>query len=137
LTEKSVTIKGNKALGVKYELDRTKTRAADHYHQAQFDNTGSKKDRIGGPPKDCHCHCHPTIPGKFEVGMRSRSDLQNNVIFRIAPNHDPIRQKPDIMPYHVMSRVVGLFRRVFKKVGLFLFCHVNVCLAPKSEDLRL
>jgi hypothetical protein len=43
-----------KALGVKYELDRTETRAADHYCQAQFDNKGSKKDRIGGPLKDRH-----------------------------------------------------------------------------------
>jgi hypothetical protein len=30
----------------------------------------------------------------FEIGMRSRSDPQNNVIFGIAPIHDPIRQKP-------------------------------------------
>jgi hypothetical protein len=35
----------------------------------------------------------PIIPGKFEIGMRSRSDPQNNVIVRIAPIHDPIRQK--------------------------------------------
>jgi hypothetical protein len=37
----------------------------------------------------------PIIPGKFEIGMRSRSDPQNNLILRIAPIHDPIRQKPD------------------------------------------
>jgi hypothetical protein len=36
----------------------------------------------------------PIIPGKCEIKMRSRSDPQNNVIFRIAPIHDPIRQKP-------------------------------------------
>jgi hypothetical protein len=36
----------------------------------------------------------PITPGKFEIGMRSRSDPQNNWIFRIAPIHDPIRQKP-------------------------------------------
>jgi hypothetical protein len=36
----------------------------------------------------------PIIPGKFEIGMRSRSDPQNNVMFRIAPMHDQIRQKP-------------------------------------------
>jgi hypothetical protein len=35
-----------------------------------------------------------TIPGKFEIGMRSRSNRQNNVIFRFAPIHNPIRQKP-------------------------------------------
>jgi hypothetical protein len=46
--------KAIKALGVKYKLDRTETRAADHYCQAKFDNKGSKKDRIGGPPKDRH-----------------------------------------------------------------------------------
>jgi hypothetical protein len=39
---------------------------------------------------------NPIIPGKFEIGMRSRSGPQNNVIFRIAPIHDPIRQKPAI-----------------------------------------
>jgi hypothetical protein len=33
---------------------RAETRAADHYLQAQFDNTRSKKDRICGPPKDRH-----------------------------------------------------------------------------------
>jgi hypothetical protein len=37
----------------------------------------------------------PIIPGKFEIGMQSRSDPQNNVIFRIASIHDPIRQKPE------------------------------------------
>jgi hypothetical protein len=37
----------------------------------------------------------PIIPSKFEIGIRSRSDPQNNVIFRIAPIHDPIRQKPE------------------------------------------
>jgi hypothetical protein len=36
----------------------------------------------------------PIIWGKFEIGMQSRSDPQNNVIFRIAPIHDPIRHKP-------------------------------------------
>jgi hypothetical protein len=36
----------------------------------------------------------PIIPGKFEIRMRSRSNPQNNGIFRIAPIHDPIRQKP-------------------------------------------
>jgi hypothetical protein len=36
----------------------------------------------------------PIIPGKFEIRMRSRSDPPNNVILRIAPIHDPIRQKP-------------------------------------------
>jgi hypothetical protein len=36
----------------------------------------------------------PIITGKFEIGMRSRSDPQNNMIFRIAPIHNPIRQKP-------------------------------------------
>jgi hypothetical protein len=36
----------------------------------------------------------PINPGKFEIGMRSRSDPQNMVIFRIAAIHDPIRQKP-------------------------------------------
>jgi hypothetical protein len=36
----------------------------------------------------------PIIPGKFEIGMRSRSDPQNKVIFQIVPIHDPIRQKP-------------------------------------------
>jgi hypothetical protein len=36
----------------------------------------------------------PSNPGKFEIGMRSRSDPQNILIFRIAPIHDPIRQKP-------------------------------------------
>jgi hypothetical protein len=35
----------------------------------------------------------PIVPGKFKLGMRSRSDPQNNVIFWIAPIHDPIRQK--------------------------------------------
>jgi hypothetical protein len=39
----------------------------------------------------------PIIPGKFEIGKRSRFDVQNNVIFRIAPIHDPIRQKPGRM----------------------------------------
>jgi hypothetical protein len=52
LTENALLLKTIKALGVKYEIDWTETRAADHYHQAQFDNTGSKKDRISGPPKD-------------------------------------------------------------------------------------
>jgi hypothetical protein len=53
-----VTFKGNKskteriALGVTYELNRTETRAADYYCEAQFDNAGSKKHRIGGLPKD-------------------------------------------------------------------------------------
>jgi hypothetical protein len=37
----------------------------------------------------------PIIPGKFEIGMRSRSDPLNNIIFRIAPIHDTILQKPD------------------------------------------
>jgi hypothetical protein len=41
-------------LVVKYKLDRTETRAADRYCQAKFDNKWSKKDQIGGPPKDCH-----------------------------------------------------------------------------------
>jgi hypothetical protein len=36
----------------------------------------------------------PINPGKFEIGMRSRSDPQNIVMFRIAAIHDPIRQKP-------------------------------------------
>jgi hypothetical protein len=36
----------------------------------------------------------PINPGKFEIGMRSRSDPQNIVIFLIAAIHDPIRQKP-------------------------------------------
>jgi hypothetical protein len=36
----------------------------------------------------------PIIPGKFEIGMQSRSNPQNNVIVRIAPIHDPIRKKP-------------------------------------------
>jgi hypothetical protein len=36
----------------------------------------------------------PIIQGKFEIEIRSRSDPQNNGIFRIAPIHDPIRQKP-------------------------------------------
>jgi hypothetical protein len=40
----------------------------------------------------------PIIPGKFEIGMRSKSDPQNNVIFRIAPIHNPIRQKPGNNP---------------------------------------
>jgi hypothetical protein len=39
----------------------------------------------------------PIIPDKFEIGMRSRSDPPNNVIFRIAPIHDPIRQKPALI----------------------------------------
>jgi hypothetical protein len=39
------------------------------------------------------------IPCKFEIGMRSRSDPQTNVIFRIAPIHDPIRQKPGYSIY--------------------------------------
>jgi hypothetical protein len=46
----------------------------------------------------------PIIPGKFEIGMQSRSDPQNNVIFRITPIHNPIRQKPaDIRPVKVRS----------------------------------
>jgi hypothetical protein len=32
-------------------------------------------------------------PGKFEIGMRFRSDPQNMVLFRIAAIHDSIRQK--------------------------------------------
>jgi hypothetical protein len=74
LTEKNVTFKGNKSTGsnhgplklvhgVIYKLDPTETRAADHYHQAQFDNTGSKKDRIGGLQRIAN----PIIPGKFEM----------------------------------------------------------------------
>jgi hypothetical protein len=53
LTEKCMS-KAIKALGVKYKLDRTETRAADCYCQAKFDNKGSKKDQISGPPKDGH-----------------------------------------------------------------------------------
>jgi hypothetical protein len=37
---------------VKYELDPTETRAADHYRQDQIDNKGSKKDRVYGPSED-------------------------------------------------------------------------------------
>jgi hypothetical protein len=53
LTEKFLS-KAIKAWGVKYKLDRTEIRAADRYCQAKFDNKGSKKDRIGGPPKNRH-----------------------------------------------------------------------------------
>jgi hypothetical protein len=57
---------------------------------AQFDNT----KRIGSVV--LQRTAIPIIPGKFEIGKQSRSDPQNNVIFRIAPIHDPIRQKPGI-----------------------------------------
>jgi hypothetical protein len=46
--------KAIKALGVKYKLDWTEIRSADCFCQAKFDNKGSKKDRIGGPPKNRH-----------------------------------------------------------------------------------
>jgi hypothetical protein len=36
----------------------------------------------------------PINPGKFEIGMQSRSDPQNMVRFRIAPIHNPILKKP-------------------------------------------
>jgi hypothetical protein len=37
----------------------------------------------------------PIIPGKFKIGMLSRSNLQNNVPFRI---YDPILQNPESAP---------------------------------------
>jgi hypothetical protein len=46
----------------------------------------------------------PIIPGKFEIGMRSRFDPQNNVIFRIAPIHDPIRQLPGDKPAYLLNQ---------------------------------
>jgi hypothetical protein len=46
----------------------------------------------------------PIIPGKFEIGMQSRSDPQNNVISRMAPIHDPIRQKPVATSYCIHTR---------------------------------
>jgi hypothetical protein len=36
----------------------------------------------------------PINSGKFEIGIRSTSDPQNIVIFRIAAIQDPIHQKP-------------------------------------------
>jgi hypothetical protein len=35
------------------------------------------------------------LPIKFEIGMRSRSDPQNIVVFQITAIHYTIRQKPD------------------------------------------
>jgi hypothetical protein len=57
LTEKFLS-KAIKALGEKYKLDRTETRAADRSCQAKFDNKGSKKDKIA----------ILIILGKFEIG---------------------------------------------------------------------
>jgi hypothetical protein len=55
----------------------------------------------------------PIIPGQFEIGMRSRSDPQNNGIFRIAPIHDPIRRKP------------GFYIKTYRS------CLVNNIIGPK------
>jgi hypothetical protein len=66
----------------------------------------------------------PIIPGKFEIGMRSRSDLQNNLIVRIAPIHDPIRQKPS----HKTTQVLQVVADVQN------YCGAPICL-PRLSGL--
>jgi hypothetical protein len=76
-------------------LDRTETRAADFYRQSPLLIIQDSK-MIGSVA--LQRIAIPIIPGKFEIRMRSRSVPQNNVIFRIAPIHDQIRQKPAKIP---------------------------------------
>jgi hypothetical protein len=52
----------------------------------KFHETGSKKGSVSVALQRIG---NPIFRGKFEIGMRPRSDPQNNVIFRIAPIHDP------------------------------------------------
>jgi hypothetical protein len=66
-----------KSLGAKYELDLIEARALDHYRQVQL--IIQEPNRIGSV--SLQRIAIPIIPGQFEVGMRSRSDLQNNMIF--------------------------------------------------------
>jgi hypothetical protein len=85
LTEKSVTFKGNKMNWIRQKLE--------------LQIIIIKPNLIIQDPKRIGLVAlqriaNPIILGKFEIGMRSRSDSQNNVIFRNAPIHDPIRQKP-------------------------------------------
>jgi hypothetical protein len=89
--------------------------------------------------------------------MQSRSDPQNNVIFRIAPIHDPIRQKPVylgiklkilrpvyMVAYSMVLQKSAIYTRIF--VGFLskirrtnfipwngIFHHVN---APLSGESR-
>jgi hypothetical protein len=67
----------------------------------------------------------PIIPGKFEIGMRSRSDPQNNVIFRIAPIPDPIRQKP----------AFGWGRSTRRRRGIFVAPRPDATVA--SDNIRI
>jgi hypothetical protein len=50
----------------------------------------------------------PIVQGKFEIGMQSRSNPQNNVIFWITPIHDPILQKPAPRPDATLSHLVKI-----------------------------
>jgi hypothetical protein len=76
-----------KAFGVKYELDPAETRAADHYCQAKFDNKGYKKDRICGPPKDCHSDHSGQIGNRNAIQIQSAK--QQDIPDRADPRSNP------------------------------------------------
>jgi hypothetical protein len=101
-------------------MDRTETRAPDHYRQAQFDNTGSKRDRISGPPKNRHSDHSVQILNWNVIQIQSAKlfDIQD----RTDPRSDPseacshvihFTSSPTSLTFPVSSRLAWLFLRFF------------------------